>query len=563
MRFILASFVGVLGFSASVASAQMCDPTPGGGWHPGGTTPGCVPLIATFGGPAGFGTNVLPGNDDGSTDTLDLTPAFPGGLSFFGGPYTTVVINNNGNVTFGGALFTYTPEPFPLAGGDGTDFPMIAPYWADIDTRACDPTWGECTGPTPAPNHNLVYWNMSPGQLVVTWFDTGYYDTHYDRRMSFQMIIRNALDCGSGDFDVEFRYNQCEWTTGDASEGTGGFGGTPAQVGFDAHNGMDYVSIPESLTMAVVNVCTTSNVGMPGIYQFSVRGGEVVCPGSGEPCEVPGLIGACGVGRTQCIGRGMVECQAIGMPRSERCDGIDNDCNGETDEGDLCTGDLEVCSMGRCVGPCFEGGCGDGFTCTETGSCVETACIGVTCPIGQRCLGGTCVDACGGVTCPHGQQCVFGTCTNLCDLIECGEGQICEDGACVPTCPCHTCPDTHSCGADGRCNPIGCDLTVCDPGFYCELGACLDACAGAVCPEGQHCTVGTCVDDSIPTVDAGVPPGTDAGPRGDGGGGGGGGGGGRGAGGCGCTVESGPAPGWAAFLVLGLGAVAAARRRRR
>mgnify|MGYP000039875964 CR=1 FL=1 len=29
---------------------------------------------------------------------------------------------------------------------------------------------------------------------------------------------------GEGDFDVEFRFNRCEWTTGDASGGSGGFG---------------------------------------------------------------------------------------------------------------------------------------------------------------------------------------------------------------------------------------------------------------------------------------------------------------------------------------------------
>jgi hypothetical protein len=71
--------------------------------------------------------------------------------------------------------------------------------------------------------------NGEPGLLVVTWHNVGYYNTHDDRKMDFQLILRNALDCGSGDFDVEFRYNRCEWTTGDASGGSGGFGGTPAQ----------------------------------------------------------------------------------------------------------------------------------------------------------------------------------------------------------------------------------------------------------------------------------------------------------------------------------------------
>ncbi|MCB9597907.1 MAG: hypothetical protein H6719_34645 [Sandaracinaceae bacterium] len=36
-----------------------------------------MPLLDTFGGPIGYGTNVLPANDDGSSDPIDLTAAFP------------------------------------------------------------------------------------------------------------------------------------------------------------------------------------------------------------------------------------------------------------------------------------------------------------------------------------------------------------------------------------------------------------------------------------------------------------------------------------------------------
>src|SRR5204863_42584 len=83
--------------------------------------------------------------------------------------------------------------------------------------------------------------------------------------------------CGSGDFDVEFRYNTCEWETGDASDGMGGFGGTQAQAGFDAGNGMDFVEIMGSRLPGIANhLCTSSNVGMPGIWRFAVRGGGVV-----------------------------------------------------------------------------------------------------------------------------------------------------------------------------------------------------------------------------------------------------------------------------------------------
>ncbi len=101
---------------SSIANAQ-CSPTAGGGWHPdpAGTTPGCVPLMDA---PGGLVTRTLPANDDGNTAPIDLTsgtpPAFPGGLQFFGGPYTTMVLNNNGNLTFGSTgLYIFTPSELP------------------------------------------------------------------------------------------------------------------------------------------------------------------------------------------------------------------------------------------------------------------------------------------------------------------------------------------------------------------------------------------------------------------------------------------------------------------
>ncbi|MDQ3035701.1 MAG: hypothetical protein M3Y87_25065, partial [Myxococcota bacterium] len=451
-----------------------------------------APLLTGFGGPGGYGTGVLPGNDDGSSSSLPLTVAFPGGVRFFGGPYTQFWVNNNGNITFSGAVGTFTPTPFPVAAR-----PMIAPYWADVDTRGGG-----------APARNGVYWHLEPGRLIVTWHNVGYYSINDDRQMDFQMVLTNSLDCTTGDFDVEFRYNTCGWTTGDASGGSGGFGGTPAQAGFDAGNSVDFVEIPGSRTMSIIDLCTTSNVAEPGIWRFSVRGGAVSCPGTGDPCDT-GMMGACGVGVTQCVGRETV-CSGIGEASPERCDGVDNDCDGTTDDGELCAA-LEVCMDGMCIAPCFEGGCREGETCAASGVCVETACIDVECPAGQRCSGGACVGACDGIVCPHDQQCVAGRCTNLCDVLTCGSEEICVEGACVPTCPCRACDADEICGGDGSCTPLGCDITICDPGFYCEAGACLDACAGAVCPAGQHCSVGECIEGPAPMPDAGVPPTDDAG----------------------------------------------------
>lgn len=457
-----------------------------------------APLLRSFGGPEGFGTSVLPSNDDGSSAAVDLTGAFSGGLRFFGGPYTEFYVNNNGNISFSNSIVAFTASPFPVA-----DQPMIAPYWGDVDTR--NRTLTDTT-------ENLVYWHLEPGRLVVTWYNVGYYSSQNDKRMSFQLILTNALDCGSGDFDVEFRYETCEWTAGSASGGTNGLctegddGCTSAQAGFDAGNEVDFVALPNSFTDEILDVCTTSNVALPGIWRFSVRSGGVVCP-SDMPCEIPDEVGPCAVGRTQCVGADTV-CQPISTPVAELCDGVDNDCNGEPDDGsDLCPGG-QTCYRGSCVDVCFEGGCTADFTCdAETGSCVEDTCIDTECDAGQRCSGGTCVDACDGIVCPFGTDCVSGSCVDPCSAVACGDDQFCREGLCVNECPCSPCPANETCNADGTCTPRGCDIISCPEGFYCEDGACNNACEGVVCPSGQECIIDTCMVPPPP-----MPPMMDAGP---------------------------------------------------
>ena len=65
-------------------------------------------------------------------------------------------------------------------------------------------------------------------------------------------------------------YNRCEWTTGNASGGSGGLGGTPAQAGFDAGDSQTFEILPGSGTQGILNLCTTSNVGVNGIWEFDI-----------------------------------------------------------------------------------------------------------------------------------------------------------------------------------------------------------------------------------------------------------------------------------------------------
>lgn len=158
-------------------------------------------------------------NDDGSTPQINL----PFNFCLYGTQYNSLFINNNGNVSFGTAYSTFTANPFP-----DPNFVMVAPFWADVDTR--DLASG------------LVYYKVTPTNIIVQWENVGYYSQHSDLLNSFQLIITNGADplVPNGN-NVSFCYQDMQWTTGDVT-GLGGFGGAPgATVGANEGNGIDYI----------------------------------------------------------------------------------------------------------------------------------------------------------------------------------------------------------------------------------------------------------------------------------------------------------------------------------
>ena len=229
-------------------------------------------LINTLGGAKGFGENFIAGNDDSYQSGINLETIFgPGGLRFYGQAYTTIAINNNGNITFGASgLSSYTPWAMQKV----TSNPMIAAFFADVDTRsgAVTPTpGGTSTG------SNLVWYDFDSagyGALTVTWDDVGYYSQGTNRLNAFQMRL---IGTGGGNFDIEFRYENIDWTTGSASSsgGTNGLGGTVARAGFTAGDGINYYELGQSGiqdSMLALEV-TPGNTGLDGHYYFSMRSG--------------------------------------------------------------------------------------------------------------------------------------------------------------------------------------------------------------------------------------------------------------------------------------------------
>lgn len=240
-------------------------------------------LVNNLGGPVGFGENYVERNDDDYTDAIDITSVFQNGLNFFGTVWDQIFVNNNGNVTFTSGLYSYTPGAI----GTGFTSPIIAPYWADVDTRGTswsywnDPIESGFVTPTPGGNSrgtNLTWYDLDPstGTITVTWDDVGYFSQYTDKLNAFQLQLKST---GGGDFDIVFRYEDINWTTGDASGGINGFGGNVARAGFSAGDGRNYYEFYFSGNQNfMLNLENTLLAGSsdPGVWQFSVRDGAVL-----------------------------------------------------------------------------------------------------------------------------------------------------------------------------------------------------------------------------------------------------------------------------------------------
>ena len=218
---------------------------------------------------AGFATNSLGANDDGSTGLIPLGFS----ANFFGTRYTDAYINNNGNITFDSPLSEYTPIGLTSAGDVP---PIIAPFFGDVDTSVGSlMTYG--TGMIGG--HNA---------FGVNWPGVGYFSGHTDKTNIFQLVLIDRNDTGVGNFDFEFNYNQVQWESGDFSGGSSGLGGTCAHAGYS--NGLT-LSANNSAELTGSGVCGAFLDGGPdalkshslnsdvtGRYVFNVRNGQVIPP---------------------------------------------------------------------------------------------------------------------------------------------------------------------------------------------------------------------------------------------------------------------------------------------
>lgn len=230
----------------------------------------------------GFSTNALLVSDDFSTGLVPI--GFT--INLFGTSYSSLYVNDNGNVTFDSPLLAYTN--FPLTGAATK---ILAPFFADVDTRGAGS--GVVTYGTGTVDGHLAF--------GVEWPGVGYYSAQANKLNTFELVIIDRSDLGAGNFDLEYNYDSIQWETGGANGGVNGLGGSSARAGYSNGltgsanasfelpgsavsgaflDGGSNALIPHSLNTAVV-----------GRYLFWVRNGNIGDGPGTTPAGAPAATG--------------------------------------------------------------------------------------------------------------------------------------------------------------------------------------------------------------------------------------------------------------------------------
>lgn len=268
-------------------------------------------------------------------------------------------------------------------------------------------------------------------------------------------------------------------------------------------------------------------------------------------CLVTNDSGTC-QGKRVCLEDGLTDCDAS-EPAVETCNGLDDDCDGDVDEGDIVEGigvcdDGNDCTKDNCLGAdgceniaLSEGECLDNDACTVADHCEEGVCVGnpVLCDDEDPCTDDECDGAGGcvfvdnsaecddGDPCTVADKCTAGQCSGVEVSCECKSDEDCleyEDGdLCNGTLSCNLEEWPYKCmvspetvvycdepeaGPNAICLKSSCDaetgmcwLVPDHEGFACEDGdACTigDKCAKGLCDPGVPASCGdnnTCTDD--------------------------------------------------------------------
>ncbi len=216
------------------------------------------------------------------------------------------------------------------------------------------------------------------------------------------------------------------------------------------------------------------------------------------PCKKTNQFGTCD-GVILACENGEAVCDAPDA-KPEQCNGLDDDCDGQTDEG-ICD-DGNDCTIDTCdtAGGCKHKGqsgiqCSDdGDPCTndicnEDGQCIHKGVAGVPCDDGSICT--------------QTDKCLAGNCVGGNNL-DCNDNDPCTADGCDPFTGC-----THSPASDAVCTDDGNPCTL----DQCQAGQCVHKPneGGACTDDGKPCTVDVC-KNGICTHDIGSGPCDDGNP---------------------------------------------------
>lgn len=156
----------------------------------------------------GFTLTPLAAGDNGSSPAAVTT-----GITFnyFGTNYSNLYVNNDGNVTLDAAAAGYTGESIAT-----THHPVIAPFWADVDTSNGAGTVSYGPGTVTVSINGT---DTPRPAFAVNWTNVGSYSQKATPTDSFQMVLIDRSDRAVGDVDLEFNYDAITWDTGDAKAG--------------------------------------------------------------------------------------------------------------------------------------------------------------------------------------------------------------------------------------------------------------------------------------------------------------------------------------------------------
>jgi hypothetical protein len=221
-----------------------------------------VALAAAVRTPANYNANAILRGDD----TYSSVVALPLAMNWNGTTYTNIYINMNGNCTFGDFSTLYNPAT-PMA---TTNRDMLAPFWADVDTRvgggSAQMTYSAITsGSVPQVDGRNAF--------IVNWIGVGRYATSGPLN-SFQLVLIDRSDTGAGNFDIEYNYDTILWDRGTAASTNYARAGWSriGNVGYEITGGNSNGAYLDTGANALVAGSLNSG-GVPGRYVWSVRNG--------------------------------------------------------------------------------------------------------------------------------------------------------------------------------------------------------------------------------------------------------------------------------------------------